>query len=642
MSILFDSGTDRARRTVSAPNYGSSDAYTFMVWFKLISNRGDYSTVFAFGTASPLHMVVQTSSDGLTLVFWNGGAEVGSFLLTVGVWYHIAYVHDASGNVTIYVDGVSRITDTGVGSPSGTAIQFGNDEVYNEYANCEMDYPRCWQAALTGTEVNTDKASNVPVKASPWAYWDWSSATGAGTDQSGNGRDLALTGITDGSSRPTIGPPATISQAGFRGRKDDGSETTATWEASQNMTFSEPLDTAFRLRGLLDTSGDVSSKQIQLEYKLSSDSVYKILRAVFGSPSVTFGADGTAASGTTNCAPSYPSGINADTSKLYCRVTGRSNTANTAPTMPAGWTAVPSADLEDGTGTFGVDTGTRRATYFKKDVVTGAETGTVTVSLSGNSNNTLRACIFRVEVPAGMDITEAVSTGADQSNGTGYSAVGGSSLSWAADDLLCILVAQNIDTGTQSSQSITASGVTFGTRTNRASDAVSNGNDHRHIFDTVPVSSGSGSSAPTYAYTISANGSGPCVFLRLRAVAPAQPVALAPSSNIASGAATSTTAQLTPPSGKTTSDFQASRISDDTNPLPSVDPSTDVYLEPEHCLQFRSAGGASNSQLYDFRYTHAGAALDAYSQSIQISVGSPPASLLPINPAWRSRRLIHF
>jgi len=236
---------------------------------------------------------------------------------------------------------------------------------------------------------------------------------------------------------------------------------------------------------------------------------------------VTFGAIGTGASGTTSAAPSYPTGISASTSKLFCVVTGRSNTANTAPTMPAGWTNV--LDFEGGTGTWGVDAGTRRVTVFQKDTVTGTETGTVTVSLAGNTtNNTLRASIVRVDVPAGYSISVSASTGADTTSATGFSATGSSSVDWAVNDLLLIAVAQATDTATQSAQSITASGITFGTRTNRASVAVTNGNDHRHIIDTVPVSAGSGSAAPTYAYTASAATSGPVCFLRLRAVPPTE------------------------------------------------------------------------------------------------------------------------
>ena len=235
---------------------------------------------------------------------------------------------------------------------------------------------------------------------------------------------------------------------------------------------------------------------------------------------IVFGAIGTGASGTTSCSPSYPTGISAATSELFCIVTGRSNTANTAPTMPAGWTVVQ--DLEGGTGTWGVDAGTRRETVFKKDAVTATETGTVTVSLAGTTANTLRASIIRVEKPAGYSLSVESSTGADTTSDTSFSATGTTNLSFAPGDLLLIAVASAIDSATQSAQSITASGVTFGTRTNHASVAVTNGNDHRHIIDSVPVTAGTVSAAPTYSYTASAATSGPAGFLRLRAVPPTE------------------------------------------------------------------------------------------------------------------------
>lgn len=57
---------------------------------------------------------------------------------------------------------------------------------------------------------------------------------------------------------------------------------------------------------------------------------------------------------------------------------------------------------------------------------------------------------------------------------------------------------------------------------------------------------------------------------------------LSPSVHIgASGEAT--TAQLTPPAGKTTADFQAGRIQDDENPADSLDLGADKYTELEWC-----------------------------------------------------------
>jgi len=75
-------------------------------------------------------------------------------------------------------------------------------------------------------------------------------------------------------------------------------------------------------------------------------------------------------------------------------------------------------------------------------------------------------------------------------------------------------------------------------------------------------------------------------------------IVLAASANItASGE--NTTARLTAPSGKTTSDFDAGRIQDDENPADSVTVSADDYTEMEWCLIANAA--AVDSGVYQFR-----------------------------------------
>src|SRR3990172_430345 len=76
-------------------------------------------------------------------------------------------------------------------------------------------------------------------------------------------------------------------------------------------------------------------------------------------------------------------------------------------------------------------------------------------------------------------------------------------------------------------------------------------------------------------------------------------IVLAASTNIAAGATTPTTAQLTPPAGKAEADFQAGRISDDTNPLPSLDPATGKYLELEWSV--KASAEVQTGQVYEFR-----------------------------------------
>src|SRR5262245_35133541 len=94
------------------------------------------------------------------------------------------------------------------------------------------------------------------------------------------------------------------------------------------------------------------------------------------------------------------------------------------------------------------------------------------------------------------------------------------------------------------------------------------------------------------------------------------------SANIAAAAATATTQQLTsPPTGT----FGAGRISDDTNPLPSLDLTTDQYTEVEWSIK-ANATGIIPGQVYEFRVTKGGVVLDTYSQTPEWTVLAGPTN----------------
>lgn len=64
-------------------------------------------------------------------------------------------------------------------------------------------------------------------------------------------------------------------QEGYRWRADDGNETGATWLADQDTAIEQAIDTNTRLRVLVNATGDVTAGQYQLEWKKSTDSVWR-------------------------------------------------------------------------------------------------------------------------------------------------------------------------------------------------------------------------------------------------------------------------------------------------------------------------------------------------------------------------------
>jgi hypothetical protein len=67
---------------------------------------------------------------------------------------------------------------------------------------------------------------------------------------------------------------SSIEQEGFRFRNDDGSESAATWKDSQDTNVNSAPGDIVRLRTIINSKGDVASKQFQLEFKKSTDSVW--------------------------------------------------------------------------------------------------------------------------------------------------------------------------------------------------------------------------------------------------------------------------------------------------------------------------------------------------------------------------------
>jgi hypothetical protein len=104
-------------------------------------------------------------------------------------------------------------------------------------------------------------------------------------------------------------------------------------------------------------------------------------------------------------------------------------------------------------------------------------------------------------------------------------------------------------------------------------------------------------------------------------------VTLRLSSNIAAAAATDTTYQLSAPSGKSSSDFQAGKISDDTNPI-TTDLASGKYTELEWSC--KTALGLADGDEIEFRITNAGTVIDTYTVTPKITIGAGATTIVPI------------
>jgi hypothetical protein len=426
-----------------------------------------------------------------------------------------------------------------------------------------------------------------------------------------------------------VGPPVITTQEGYRFRNDDGDETAATWAASQDSNITAPTGSNRRLRVLVDTEEDLGSTAFQLEYKLSSLSLYRKVEAA-GGGALAYGAIGTVTTtGTTAPTVAYPAGISAGDC-LIMAVANRPNAQT--PATPSGWSALTSYTTTGGAGSEAAGTGTVRITVFVKinaDGIIGAdgtETGSVTLAIT--SGTSCGAAIWRCGKTTGKDWAVALANGSDNSAGTAWSVTFGADPGVTAGDLVFVASAASEDTATFASQALAQTGMTYGTMNERTDTAITTGNDLRLIITQHAVTSGTSSAPAVFTMTASgtnaANSAGASVMIRLRQVD--QPIQLSLSSQFTDG--TDTTAQLTAPSGKTTSDFTAGELCETSNPAPAIDIAADFYSELEWCLQATAA--ASNAQAYQFRVTENGAAFDTYSVTPQWTIGTPGGEPLPV------------
>ena len=100
------------------------------------------------------------------------------------------------------------------------------------------------------------------------------------------------------------------------------------------------------------------------------------------------------------------------------------------------------------------------------------------------------------------------------------------------------------------------------------------------------------------------------------------------SANITAGGGQNTTQQLALPDTKAGGDYDGGKITDDTNPSGTVDPTAGGFIEDEICLQATAASDyASQSQ---FRVLRGGVVLDSYSVDprVTIAVTAAPQEVL--------------
>ncbi len=216
---------------------------------------------------------------------------------------------------------------------------------------------------------------------------------------------------------------------------------------------------------------------------------------------ITLVAPGAVSDGTGSCTPGYAASIAAGDLIILL---GSCKYPPNSTSTPSGFTFIGQASGGSGAG---VDSGACTAFAYYK-IAVGGETGTFTLTATGT--NVVRARTWRLTKAAGetWDIS-GPSVGTCTAATTSWSVTGDVALDLTARDLVIATTATNTDNYTHTSELVAASGVTFGTSTERNDIGSFVGEDCGFVASDHVVTTGAGSPAvPTYTMTSSGSSAG--------------------------------------------------------------------------------------------------------------------------------------
>lgn len=622
-NALDFTGTQYLTRTTNLINFNgtwarslwvylnSAAAYaTFFASITGAQGAGDYNNSDALGIDDTAHAhawgVVGGSSD------FPAGP-----VLSTGLWVFLAEVRESATSLKLYIDGsttpaTTNVQDISARGAVGTELVSrlnAGDAVIGRIACIKQ-----WNVSKTGAQMAAEKDYyNAVDIAGLHEVWNFPPG-GSRLAGSINGYTWTATGTIADAVGPDLSLSSALTQSAFRLRNEDGSETTATWSSAENANATKPLDTPFRIRMQIDAAGDPTAKTFQLEYKKSSDATWIPVLAAAPSPP-TYQLAGTAAASITTGSPAWPAHQTGDIGILAVESCGGEPVSLSTD---AGFVQIGTAQATGAT-----TAGTQITLYWCR--ATSNAMGAPTIADPGDHVYaiiyTFRGCI------AEGNPVNANGGGVKASASTSVSVTGVTTT--VENCLVAAFCTKDLDSAAAFMSAQSNGSLSSLTEQNDAGTTQGNGGGIALTTGIKAVAGATGTMTATVTSSINA-------FMTIALRPQPTVVFMAPSANIAGSAATATTAQLTAPGAKSSgADFQAGSISDDINPMPSQDITADKYTEHEWCITIQAAQGAANSDQYNFRTTIGGVALDTYTVSPTVTVGSsssfPPVPG-PLNP----------
>lgn len=584
------------------------------------------------GSTNDLTWTLLGVSDIDTSIGATYGTQSAAFIsspLSATESFDITLDANANGTAAFYwamnVVEVNGATDTLAQALQGNAAAGGTGSITfaqapdgfqlaSMFALCSHDdivfgaTPADWAELASSTAtVNGGQSCKVmwsTANVATGVSWSWSSSGGTELVSTLIAIELADAAAT------------TLDQDGFRWGADDGNEAAHGWAADEDTNLTAVVG-AKLLRVQVDGTGDPAAKAFSLRYQKNGAGGYSAVPVGSlgpGTATPTIEAADTTSSGDNATTPTTPWAMSvpaAATGDLIIAIIAWDDSVNnTGVTLANGpngetWTQVHGAGVPASSGT------EVRMNAFRT-IATGTWSAG-TIAVTPNANEQWTATV--IKVPAGeFDATTPIgATAIRNSAGTAESSVlkpditagatdGSGRLVWAGavDVDPLVTLANGYTSIANNDRGQVALGVAIRDAAVTANEAVTDG--------TWSIASDSWCS---YAFIVRPPGA-------------ANELYVAASGNIAAGGE-ATTARLTAPSGKTTSNFTAGRRWDDENGTDTIDIASGNYTEVEWSLTTQSP--AADTDYFDFRVYADGAVLDTYSVTPRWTIGSGPTQV---------------
>jgi len=215
MAVGFNASGDIASRSANVP---SQNAITICGWAKITSVRSSAYQYFAgWDNADNSYTVIGYDNSGNFRIDNDVDGVAFSSNPTVGEWFFFAMTMANAGTDTHKgywahsgtLNTVSADGQTGDGWTP--VINLGNDG-WDEYCNVHMAYVRIWGSVLSQAELETEMASETPVKSGCVMDWPLDDNTD-NDDRTANDYDLTFGGTLTSETSPSFGTSITLDPA---------------------------------------------------------------------------------------------------------------------------------------------------------------------------------------------------------------------------------------------------------------------------------------------------------------------------------------------------------------------------------------------------------------------------------------------